>query len=275
MKQCPTCNQTYTDTQMFCAADGSKLIEQVAPQLATPSPAAEAYYQSPPQFVRATQPAKSSWLAVISVVLGSIACALLIYFSAQALLSPFAFRREFVSLATLGFSGIALGLGVPLTVLSVLTGVTALVLSFVKRERFGGRVPAIVGPVICVLACVLALGLFTFRRLQGPIRFWPIETDSPGSNSNSSPRTVLPSSSSMTNEEKYRLFWAATKTDDKFLQVEAAKKIGVIDGSGRPTPSYQEFVRNATSWAVNDVAFIRSVDTPSKARTYVNAHMDY
>jgi hypothetical protein len=206
MKQCPACNQTYAETQMFCAADGNRLIDRAAAQPAPPPPVAGLYYPAPPQFVRATTPGKSSWLAVISIVLGSIACGLLMYFAAQTLLSPYQFRREFVSLATLGFSGVALGLGVPLTVLSVLTGVTALALSFIKRERFGGRVPAIVGPVICVLACFLALGLFTFRRLQGPTRFAPIETYSPGSNYNSSPKTVLPSSSSMTDAEKYRLF---------------------------------------------------------------------
>jgi hypothetical protein len=287
MKQCPTCNQTYADTQMFCLDDGSELIERVTPQSVMPPTVAGPYYQAPPQYGRATPPVRSTWLAVISVVIGGIACSLLIYVAAQTLLSPHVFRREFVSLATLGTSGVALGLGVPLTALSVLAGVIALALSLIKPQRFGGRVLAIVGPVACVIACALALGLFTFRRLQGPPSYGQLtyyaptsnsnsstRTTTSNSNSNSSPRTTT-TSSSMTDEEKYRLFYAATKTEDKFLQAQAARKIGVIDGSGKPTSSYGTFVSNAMSWATNDVAFIRSVDSPTKARAYVNAHMDY
>lgn len=263
---------------MFCAVDGTKLIDEAGSSVPA-NPFGQPQYPGAPQFVASTPPTKNRWLAVISVVLGSFACALLLYLAAQMMLRPYTFRARYISIWTLGFDGLALTLGVLLTVIAVLSGIAALVLSFMKRDRFGGRIPAVIGPVISILACALALGLFAFRRVQGPPTYYsPPSMDSPSSeansnsNSNSAPRS---SSTNMTDEEKYRLFYAATKTEDKFLQSEAAKKIGIIDSSGRPTTEYKSFVANATSWAINDVAFIRSVDTPAKARAYVNAHMDY
>ena len=287
MKTCPTCNQTYGDAQAFCAADGTRLIDQPASPPTPPAPTIvsaplnQPSYSAPAQFMSAPPPRKKKFLALLSLILGCFACALMVYVAAQTLLFPYRFRARYISMWTLGFSGIALTLGVLLACLAVIAGIVALILSFTNKERFGGRLAAVIGPVVCVLATALGMGLFTYRRIQGPPTYYSPNTYSPSystnsnSNSNSTPRTYSPTSTSMTDEEKYRLFYAATKTEDKFLQSEAAKKIGIIDAEGRPTSSYQTFVKNATSWAMNDVAFIRSVDTPAKARAYVNSHMDY
>lgn len=285
MKRCPTCNQTYDDIQAFCAADGTQLIEQPS-QPTPPAPTIVSAplnqpYSAPQQFTSApTPPRKSKALALASLILGCIASTLMIYLAAQTLLSPYRFRARYVSMWTLGFSGIALTLGLLLTCLAVIVGIVALILSFTNKQRFGGRLAAVIGPVVCVLASALGIGLFTYRRIQGPPTYYstyptysPSYSTNSNSNSNSSPRSYSPAS--MTDEEKYRLFYAATKTEDKFLQSEAAKKIGIIDADGKPTPSYQTFLKNATSWAMNDTTFIKSIDTPAKARTYVNAHMDY
>lgn len=255
------------------AAQTSTVPQNVSP----PLPVAHQF--PPPNQFR--QPAKRKTVGLTALILACVAIPLLLYPASQMVLRPLAFRREAVSMWTLGFGGVAMTLGILMTCLSVLAGLAALVLSFVNKERWGGRLPALIGPLLCVLVCALTLGLFTYRRIQGPPRYdspdsyspsSPSDTTNSDSNSNSNSRT---SSGDMTEEEKYRLFYAATKTEDKFLQSEAAKKIGIIDESGQPTSSYQTFVKNAMSWAMGDVAFIRSVDTPEKARTYVNAHMDY
>ena len=282
MKYCPTCNQTYGESQAFCAADGTKLMDQSAPLPPPPAPTMvsaplnQPSYSAPPPYTPSSAtPRKKKFLALLSLILGCFACAFMIYVAAQTLLFPYRFRARDVSMWTLGFSGIAMTLGVLLTCVATIAGIVALILSFTNKERWGGRLAAFIGPLISILATALALGLFTYRRIQGPPTYYTIDpTVSPSynSNSNSSPR---PTSSDMTDEEKYRLFYAATKTEDKFLQSEAAKKIGIIDASGQPTASYKTFVTNATSWAMNDVDFIRTVDTPAKARAYVNSHMDY
>ena len=94
MKQCPTCNRTYSDdTQSYCLEDGSLLIQAFDPQatqrIPTPratdlpptQPSPGFYYPSP------HQPARSHWpiyfiIALVVVAVGGGATALLaVYYS--------------------------------------------------------------------------------------------------------------------------------------------------------------------------------------------------
>ena len=97
------------------------------------------------------------------------------------------------------------------------------------------------------------------------------------SNSNSYSTSNYNSSSSssatMSEDDKYRLFYAATKTGDHALMTQAAQKIGILDSNGRPTSDYQTFLRNSITWAFKDSEFTKTVDTPEKARAYVMAHL--
>lgn len=94
-----------------------------------------------------------------------------------------------------------------------------------------------------------------------------------GSNSNtsteSSDRTY--SSSSMSDDDKHKLFQAAGMTGDSQLVLRALEKIGFASGTGS---EYEAFVNEHATWALNNVQFIISVNTPEKARAYVEAHLD-
>jgi len=97
--------------------------------------------------------------------------------------------------------------------------------------------------------------------------------NSGSSNSNSSAAPSTSSSSSMSDDDRHKLFQAAGITKDSELIQKVMKKIGLMNASGVPTDEYGQFVKDHISWAVNNVSFIRSVNTPESARAYVDAHL--
>jgi hypothetical protein len=84
--------------------------------------------------------------------------------------------------------------------------------------------------------------------------------------------TTTTTDSSLSEDEKYRIFFAAAKTGDPALQTEIAKKIGIIDSSGAPTDYYQVFIKGAAAWATRDVAWVQQHNTPETAKAWVDAH---
>lgn len=94
-----------------------------------------------------------------------------------------------------------------------------------------------------------------------------------GSNSNtstdSSDETSSPSS--MSDDAKHKLFQAAGMTKDNELILRVLKKIGFASATGS---DYQEFVQDHFAWAMKNLQFVTSVNTPEKARAYVEAHID-
>ena len=79
------------------------------------------------------------------------------------------------------------------------------------------------------------------------------------------------SSSSMSDEDKHKLFQAAGVTKDNDLILQVLRKIGFPNGSG---DGYSQFVQDHFGWAMKNLDFIQSVNTPEKARAYVEAHID-
>ena len=90
------------------------------------------------------------------------------------------------------------------------------------------------------------------------------------SNTNTNDNTSS-DSSSLTNDEKHKLFQAAGVTKDNQLFLRVLEKIGFPNGSGS---GYEKFVGEHLSWAMKNLEFIQSVNTPEKARAYVEEHMD-
>jgi hypothetical protein len=83
-----------------------------------------------------------------------------------------------------------------------------------------------------------------------------------------------PSSVTMSDDDKHRLFQAAGMTKDNELIVRVLKRIGMMSSSGVPSSDYQQFMDDHRTWGTRNYTFIRSVLTPEKARAYVDAHLD-
>ena len=85
------------------------------------------------------------------------------------------------------------------------------------------------------------------------------------SNSNSS------SSSTMSFDAKHRLYQAAGTSKDTGMMLRVIRKIGLGDGTGS---DHQDFVKEHFVWAKDNFPFIRSINTPEKARAYVEEHIN-
>ena len=90
------------------------------------------------------------------------------------------------------------------------------------------------------------------------------------SNSNSNSHSSS-SSSSMSSDDKHRLYQAAGMTKDQALMLRVFNKIGLGNGTGE---DHQQFIKEHFSWAMNNLEFIQSVNTPETARAYVEQHID-
>ena len=52
------------------------------------------------------------------------------------------------------------------------------------------------------------------------------------------------------------------------------KKIGFLKSDGTMADDYQDFIKDHYDWASHNLSFMQSVNTPAKARDYVEAHID-
>ncbi|HKR59335.1 MAG TPA: hypothetical protein VJS64_06335 [Pyrinomonadaceae bacterium] len=130
---------------------------------------------------------------------------------------------------------------------------------------------------LIVLAVVGVFGYLTYMKSSSP--FANSNSNSPYNfnvNSNDNGNTATAdssdtSSSSMSNDDKHKLFQAAGVTKDSELILKVLKKIGFPSGTGE---GYEEFVREHFSWAMKNLDFMQTVNTPEKGRAYVEAHLD-
>ena len=94
-------------------------------------------------------------------------------------------------------------------------------------------------------------------------------------NDNSSNSSSSSSSSpSISDDDKHKLYQAAGMTGDAELVRRVSVKIGIMEEDFTPGDNYQAFVAEHVSWAIRNTDFITSINTPEKARAYINEHME-
>ena len=129
---------------------------------------------------------------------------------------------------------------------------------------------------LIVLAVIGVFGYLTYMKSSSRLA----NSNSPydfniNSNDNSNSNTAADdsesSSSSMSNDDKHKLFQAAGVTKDSELILKVLKKIGYPSGTGE---GYEEFIKEHFSWAMKNLDFMQTVNTPEKGRAYVEAHLD-
>ena|SRR6185369_656358 len=94
-------------------------------------------------------------------------------------------------------------------------------------------------------------------------------SNSTNSNSSSSPST---SASSMSDDDKHRLYQAAFQTGDQELIRRVSVKIGLTGEDYTPGAEYEKFLSDHVSWVTRNTDFIGTINSPEKARAYVNEH---
>ena len=128
--------------------------------------------------------------------------------------------------------------------------------------------------VLVVAGVVKAPGLYD----PGPNRNYNYNSNSnynynSNGNSNSNDNTSS-DSSAMSEDDKHKLFQAAAVTQDFAVILRVSQKLGLMDANGTPNSEYEEFVRAHPAWGSRNLSFIQSVNTPEKARAYVDEHID-
>lgn len=79
------------------------------------------------------------------------------------------------------------------------------------------------------------------------------------------------SSSTMSDDDKHRLLLAASAANDPELMRRVIRKLGFFEGTG---DDYAQFIQEHATWAIRNREFYATINTPEKARAYINAHID-
>jgi len=95
--------------------------------------------------------------------------------------------------------------------------------------------------------------------------------DNDNSSTATAPSTST-SASSLSEDDKHKLYQAASMTGDAELIRRVSVKIGLMDEDYTPRENYQQFIGEHVGWAIRNIAFINSINTAEKARAYVNAN---
>ena len=133
----------------------------------------------------------------------------------------------------------------------------------------------IVGIVLVATGVIRAPGLYDAGRNSNYNYNYNSNTNSNGSsNANTNDNLNSNSDSSdtlMSDDDKHKLYQAAGMSKDTQLMQRVIRKVGLGDGTGS---DHQEFIKAHFAWAMKNLEFIRSVNTPETARAYVEAHID-
>jgi len=82
------------------------------------------------------------------------------------------------------------------------------------------------------------------------------------------------SSSSLSDDQRHRLLYAASVTGDAEIIQRVSKKIGILKDDHTPTENNIEFMTQHVGWMLRNSDFVQTVNTPEKARTYVDQHIN-
>jgi hypothetical protein len=94
------------------------------------------------------------------------------------------------------------------------------------------------------------------------------------SNVNANSNSSSSSASSMSDDDKHKLYYAAGMTGEGEVVRRVSVKLGLTNDDFTPGPTYEKFVQEHIGWILRNTDFIQTVNTPEKARAYVNEHLD-
>jgi hypothetical protein len=92
------------------------------------------------------------------------------------------------------------------------------------------------------------------------------------SNANGDSSSDSSSTNGMSDDDKHRLYQAASMTGDTEMLRRVSVKLGLMNPDFTTSGRYLSFVRDHVSWALRNGEFISSLDTKEKAAAYVNEH---
>ena len=76
----------------------------------------------------------------------------------------------------------------------------------------------------------------------------------------------------MSDDDKHKLYHAATVTADAELIRRVNVKLGLLNEDFTPGEKMQDFLIDHVAWGFRSSDFIQEINTAEKARAYVNEH---
>ena len=134
--------------------------------------------------------------------------------------------------------------------------------------------------VVTIAACVFYFVYYAQSRRYAAnsnfnINMDQVRTRNDNANvaSNANDNSSSASTSSISEDDKHKLYQAAVMSGDQDLIQRVMVKIGLMQKDYTPNPNYQTFLGEHVSWALRNRDFIVSLNTPDKARDYVNQNL--
>ena len=93
--------------------------------------------------------------------------------------------------------------------------------------------------------------------------------DDSNSNDNSSVSTV----SSLSDDDKHKLYQAGAMSGDSELAQRVNVKLGLLNEDSTPTDEFPIFLGAHVTWSFKNTDFIQSINTTEKAKAYVEEHL--
>ena len=91
--------------------------------------------------------------------------------------------------------------------------------------------------------------------------------------SSSSDSPASTASAELSEDEKHRLFQAAATTGDQELQRRVWVKIGILNEDFTQGDKFAAFAGEHIKWVFRNYQWIAEINTPEKARAYVDKHL--
>ena len=135
----------------------------------------------------------------------------------------------------------------------------------------------VLGVVLVVSGVVPAPGLYNANRnsnYNSNDNYNGSYNSNSNDNTNSSSDSGSSDSSSMSDDDRHKLFQAAAATQDHALTRRVWEKLGLLDSSGSPNDEYAPFMKEHIGWIFRNASFVQSINTPEKARAYVDEHIN-
>ncbi len=142
------------------------------------------------------------------------------------------------------------------------------------------------GLIVVAIACGVVYYLYSrqsvrYERATRAYNF-NVNTNS-NSNSNDNANDNAPnvnassnssSVTSMSEDDKHKLYQAASMTGDTAVLKRVSIQLRIFDEDGLPVEGYQRFMAQHAAWAIQNLDFIREISTPEKAKAYVDEHLE-
>ena len=143
-----------------------------------------------------------------------------------------------------------------------------------QKIAVGCGIALVIGLFVAILVGVFAY--FVWKR-QNPMVVYNSNSNSnynSNYNTNLNSRSTNSNSSSLSEDQKHRIFQAAGATKDNELINRVLRNLDFVKPDGSVSADYQKFLSEHIRWGMKNISFINSVNTPEKARAYVDAHLN-